>query len=584
MADRDRADVGRLLKDLADGEEAEEVVGACIPDEQPSFLEELLLEMFHENSITAISVRSTLISIICTSFCDTTVLFLRYDLYMEEQQPNPEAPDEDTRRGGLLTAGLAGGLALGGCAPVAIGLTDGHEVVETAIWASIVAGFLCLGRSAIHVLWGHYLTWRPSAYAEKRFERTELNLLVPGNVVLSAFWIRSGFSHLHDRSLDTPLLPSLALFVLVVVVAMETVRCARRTGKRRGTEIVCEGPVGTWFRDFFTTTDEGTGFVHRVMVFLRNPNASKSVSRFLMLMAAIILIPCWVHASAAAGNRLHQIVFGPTPRETTGDSSVASGGSQEKSAGGESRGSGGAGGEAAAEDGEDECAVAYDGEPAPSPYREQLAGLFHAEGAEAAGCPNPARAVDGQQDVWYAKGFCGSELRSLAVTAPEYLPAILYQQAAEFADGRAADGVLLGASSRWPFRAGDLYVVNTTSGSYVLVRRRSSTGAVEAQGGSGSCDSYTTGNLPYTILPPGLVRLWLELVESEWVWPQSAGRDGEAREFEFLHDYPDDEVVATASCPTEQWCTLSVGGEERQTAGWAYTSVPEIEGLAERSG
>jgi hypothetical protein len=502
---------------------------------------------------------------------------------MEEGKPIPKAPSEGPRRGGLLAIGVVTALALGGCAvPVALGLTDGSEAVKTAIWASIVAGFLCLGRSVIHIIWGRYLTRRPSAHPGERLERIELNLLVPGNIIVSAFWIRSGLSHLRERSLDTPLLPSLALFILVILIGMETVRCARRTGKRRGTEIVCEGPVGTWFRDFFTTSDEGTGLVHRMMVFLRNPNSPKTISRFLMLLAAVILIPYSVHTSAATGHRLHRIVFGATPTEKTDSNSFASSGSQEGGSGDESEGSGGedetAIGEAV------ECAVAYDGEPAPSPHREQLAGLFHAEGAKAAGCPTPAQEVAGQEAVWYAKGFCGDELRSLGVTAPEYLPAILYQQAAKFAEARASEGVLLGASSRWPFRAGDLYVVNTTSGSYVLVRRRSSTGAVETQQGGLLCDSYATGNLPYTVLPPGLVRLWLELAETEWVWPQSAGRDGEGRTFEFLHDYPDDEVLATASCPTDQWCTLSVGGEDRQTNGWPYTSVPEMKSLAARSG
>jgi hypothetical protein len=500
---------------------------------------------------------------------------------MEELQSSPQKPDGAARGRAVLALGVLGTLGVCGCLPVALGLGDGREQVEFAIWISILAGFACFGRSAIHVLWGRYLTRHPSSYPEERLERIELNVLVPINMALAAFWVWSGFSALHQKSPETPFLPAFVLSIVVTLVAMETVRCARRTGKRRGTEIVCEGPVGTWFRDLAKTTDEGAGVVHRGMVFLRNPNAPRKVSRFLMLLATIILIPYSVHLSTAAGRGAHRLVFGGPPSESSGGPATAS--DPQAGTSGDDPGSEGSG-EGDSATGPEECAVVYDGEPAPDPNREELAGLFHAEGAEAAGCPTAAREVAGQEGVWFAQGYCGDELRSFGVTAPDYLPAMLYQQAAEFADARAAEGVLLGASSRWPFRAGDLYVVNTTSGSYVLVRRRSSTGTVETGQGDLPCDSYTTGNLPYTVLPPGLVRLWLELAESGWVWPRSTGSADGARSFEFLLDYPDEEPVALATCPSEQWCTLDVNGERRETNGWPYTSVPEIENVATGGG
>jgi hypothetical protein len=473
-----------------------------------------------------------------------------------------------------------GGSTIASCIlVVAFGLTDGRNLFVAAIWLVIVAGFACMARSPIHVIWGKYLTRSPSRYPGQRFERIELNVLVPLNVLLSALWIWWGLSRLgHGSPEATPLLP-LLLFVGVTLVAMETVRCARRIGKRRGTEIVCAGPVGAWFRDLFETSSEGTGFVHKIMVFFRNPNRSKTVSRFVMLLAAMLSLPSSVHASTAVGHRINRLIFGPpTAGLTSPGHSPDAMEKQGEPGKGEQSGAGN-------EDGswEVQCSTAYDGRPSPSPNREQLADLFEAAGSKAAGCPRPAEKVRGQEGVWYARSFCGAELRSVGVTSPGYgyLPAILYQQAARFAAARADEGVLLGTSSRWRHKGGDLYVVDTASGSFVLARRRTSAGQVGPQSGSLPCRSYSDGNVPYTVLPPGLVELWLEVAATEWVWPRSMGATDAGRNFEFVPAYPSQEVVATATCVSDVQCTLSFQGTERTTPESPhYISVPEIASVA----
>lgn len=315
------------------------------------------------------------------------------------------------------------------------------------------------------------------------------------------------------------------------------------------------------------------------MVFLRNPNRPKTVSRIVMLLAATLSLPASVHASTAMGHRFNRLIFGPpAPSLTSPGNSTNE--AEEQSKPGEAGQS-----SAADEDGswEEQCGTVYDGRPSPSPNREQLAGLFEAAGSKVAGCPRPAEKVRGQEGVWYARSFCGAELRSVGVTSPDYgyLPAILYQQAARFAAARVDEGVLLGTSSRWRHEGGDLYVVDTMSGSFVLARRRSSAGEVEAQSESLPCHSHSDGNVPYTVVPPGLVQLWMEVATTEWVWPRSTGTTDAGRSFEFVPAYPSREEVATATCVSDVRCTLSFQGAERTTPGSVFrTSVPEIASVA----
>jgi hypothetical protein len=480
---------------------------------------------------------------------------------------------------GLLKFGYFGGSAIAsGVLAMAFGLTDGRSFAVIAKWVVIAAGISCLMRSPIHIIWGKYLTWRPSRSPSHRFERTELNVLVPLNVLFSGCWIWWAYANLDNGAPSAA--PPLALFVLVTLVAMETVRCARRTGKRRGTEIVCEGPLGDWFREFFETSSEGTGFMHKIMIFLRNPNHPKTISRFLMLVTALLLLPFSVHASTAVGHRLNRLLSGsPTPNITnSGDSSDQE---EEQVDNGET---GQSSVENPNESWEAQCGAVYDGRPSPSPNREQLAVVFKAAGSKAAGCPHPAEKVHDQEGVWYARSFCGPELRSVGVTSPDYgyLPSILYQQAARFALARAKEGVLRGTSSRWSHEGGDLYVVDTSAGSFVLARRRAS---AEESGSSGSgslpCHSYSAGNVPYTVLPPGLVELWLEVAATEWVWPRGVSESGSSRSFEFVPAYPSREVVATATCVSDVQCTLSYQGAIRTTPGTLYnTSISEIDSVA----
>ena len=471
-----------------------------------------------------------------------------------------------------------GGLAAFAGGVVTLGLSDAHHPEFLATWVSVLAGFFCLSRSGVHIGWGKYLTRRPAGPPRLRRVLLELNLLVPANVLLCVVWIWIASVQLTKPAPQPPAIVAIVLATAIVVVAMETVRCVKVAGKRRGTEIVCQGPIGEWFRDLFETSSEDSGFVHKAMLFFRFPNRPTQVSRFLCLLAALMIFPTPVHGSSAGGQSLHRILFQPPEPISGGENRSRREGdaTPEDDPGGE---------EVEEDDDEAECGGAYDAAPAPAVNREQIVALFKDAGMREAGCPRAAEPVAGEDGVWIAPAYCGSKLRSLAVTAPnaDYLPALVYQQAADFALARAREGILLGASARHPIRGGDFYVIDTTLGSFVLIRRRSSTGRLPgSEAGGGSCVAYTSGNVTYTVVPPGLVGLWLDATEEgEWLFPHSTSASGEGEEFEFLTEYPASESLAGASCSSDLRCTLRVDDEVRRSSGRPrYVSVVEITSLA----
>jgi hypothetical protein len=478
----------------------------------------------------------------------------------------------------MLKAGLIGfgGPSLYCVGSVAIGWGDAHQLELFATWISLLAGIACLCRSPIHVFWGGYLTRHPRGSDDERQALIGLNILVPANFLLSASWIWISVDALAQPAPHPPLFLALAIPIAVVFVAVATVACVKETGKRRGTEIVCEGPIGKWFRKFFKASSPITGVLHKVLEFLRYPNSPKVVSRFLCLLAALMFIPIPVHSSATAGERLNQAIssshapiIGEDRPHVQPDESAESGIAE----------GGGKPGLRAW------CRGVYDAAPAPTLNREQIELLFEEEGTREAGCPGAAEAVSGQRGVWVAPAYCGAELRSLAVTAPadDYLPALLYQQAAAFARARGREGLLLGSSTRHPVRGGDFYIVDTVLGSFVLIRRRSSSGRLaRARRGDLPCESYGSGNFVYTVVPPGLVPLWLDAAEEEdWLFPRSTSASGEGDRFEFLAEYPATEKLASASCSSDLICTLWKDGEARQSSGYpSHVAVADITSLA----
>jgi hypothetical protein len=219
------------------------------------------------------------------------------------------------------------------------------------------------------------------------------------------------------------------------------------------------------------------------------------------------------------------------------------------------------------------------GSPAPRPSSDALYGLWLGEsgaGAIEGGCAQPAHVAKDHPAVWVEEGLCEGSLRSYGIAADR--PAsLLYQQAARFALAKEREGVLLGASSREDLRDGDFYLVETELGPYVLIRPQKATGVAPADSTPRRCEDYTSDNYPYTTVPPGLVRIWLQISQHELVFPVSVGRShGAAQKFTFL-GADSGTVVGEAECADADTCSATVPG--RGTLGATDASSISLEAI-----
>lgn len=204
------------------------------------------------------------------------------------------------------------------------------------------------------------------------------------------------------------------------------------------------------------------------------------------------------------------------------------------------------------------------GDGAPHPQRAGIhrvwLGAGTGAGAVQAGCALRARHVRSRSNVWYSIGMCGAAVRSVAVATPTS-SSLLYQQAAEFAMTKVESGELLGASERRSIFEGDAYVIQTTTGPFVLIRSRSSAGPVTPDPGSIPCERFTTRNVRYVTVPPGLIGAWLEIVRAlGWIWPiEDVTNRGSGHDFVFRLG-EDGAIVAHATCVTDIDCTVTRRG------------------------
>jgi hypothetical protein len=175
------------------------------------------------------------------------------------------------------------------------------------------------------------------------------------------------------------------------------------------------------------------------------------------------------------------------------------------------------------------------------------------------GCAQLAEPVPGSPDVFLAVGLCGGKLRSLGIAGTDFA-ALLYQQAARWALGRARAGDVLAAYGRREIAAGDLYVVVTRGGVYILSRSQSGAGQPASDTAPRRCQDIADSNglnVPYVVVPPALIVPWLSVVERiGWVWPV---RDLAARSRAYAFEKTEKHqmvVVAHATCASDRQCTL----------------------------
>jgi hypothetical protein len=201
-------------------------------------------------------------------------------------------------------------------------------------------------------------------------------------------------------------------------------------------------------------------------------------------------------------------------------------------------------------------------------------------GGNETGCLTVAIQVAGHPDVWFAVGYCGADVRGLVAVGPQWPAAAVIQEAAQTAATFAASGELLGVSKRYRIGTGDLVVIATTDGLYLLIRPLLSNGRVAV--GKRWCDAFSDGNVAYTNVPPALLGLMIELEQfraregKDFLWPaDDTSATSVGHDFTF-HASGSAASVARASCADVSHCTLVYQGSRWQSGVTPSPSLDEV--------
>jgi hypothetical protein len=221
------------------------------------------------------------------------------------------------------------------------------------------------------------------------------------------------------------------------------------------------------------------------------------------------------------------------------------------------------------------------GYPAPEPQAADLRRLFAETGAIVAGCAGAAGKVSAGSGVWWTLGRCDGEVRSLAVAGAESPAVLMLQQVAVFAQAKAERGELTGGSPRISAAHGDYQIIETAAGDYVMAREDSSLGGSTLTKPARSCGELSDHDYPYTLVPPGLIELWLQLARKAWVWPVATGETAtHIKQFVFRSIGRAPAEVAIAECPSEDACTMNAAeGRSESSDSYGRTAI-ELERYA----
>ena len=472
----------------------------------------------------------------------------------------------------------------------------------TRTWAVVLASFgvFALARSLIQAGNG-YVTPRPAkkhADLAKRTLARQLNALLGATLILVLAWI-GGAAALFAYP-NAPVLckfgPTLALCALFIVSVLATLDRALEAGLARGTEIVSESKTG---KRLFKMGRSGQAFlpVKWLLDWLDNPTPPDLPSALALSLAAVLMIApvaeLEAHAARTFKQRAKEAFSAPVEGaglDTDRADAEPAGTSTREGTLRASRADAPAPAAGPVPDEPNrECPSGiWPGEGAPAPQRDDLAALWLGRpgvpgyGYGEAGCPSSlARAVTERRDVWSQVGECAGTLRSVGVAAAGRPPALLLQQAGEFARVEAQEARLRGGWARTDIGRGDFYIVDSEPtpavlGSFVLIRRQKATGTIERRVGSGRCRELTDVNVPYTVVAPGMLSHWRRVVERHgWVWPDDGGRAWPAgRRIAFRNEA--NEALAWGTCSTVTSCSLELDGRTYSNDRYLVTTPDEI--------
>lgn len=207
------------------------------------------------------------------------------------------------------------------------------------------------------------------------------------------------------------------------------------------------------------------------------------------------------------------------------------------------------------------------GRKAPGPTARSLYDLWlgpRGVGGLVAGCAEPAKRVRAGSGTWYVAGRSGPVLLSLGVAASDGSAALLLGEGARFAFASATAGSLISASPRVRVGLADLQLINTQSGTYVLVR---------------ATVRPNVSNSQFVIVPPGLVGAWLAAArETSWTWPVAVSANGGERSYEF--ETAAGKIMGEARCENDASCVSRLFDVRLSTHRGEYATLSQIEAVA----
>jgi hypothetical protein len=467
--------------------------------------------------------------------------------------------------------GVFGGVSLFGVLrTVGVATHQLQWLLATLVVAAAAA--YCL-RSGLH-LYVARLHWR-----DRKCFSWRLASWLSAEVVLASAWATFAALVAEDDLSDVSLCVfGSSIYVASVTIGAALVAAQRRVKVPRATEAI---PQCAWFPGFMAWLDAaspapGFAWALRWLERLSQPTATLRISWALVVLAFVPLSAAW---GAGVG-----LLASPAKHAIT--ALVTGHGS--KDAATPPRASSGSGSRAVTvtvasspplPTYTSECRSGQPGDGAPSPASDALRALWlggqgiDGVGALVAGCAERAEPLPGIDGGWWARGTCDGQLRSVGLYVPGAKPALLLQRAASFAQDQAHNGQLKGAFSRLRIFAGDFYVVETSLGTYVLIRQ-SSGGGTTSQNPPAHCGDLADGNIRYTIVPPGLVGIWLDHAQARWIWPVGVGDVAEPTSFEFL-SADGAQIVGEASCQTQQSCSATIGNVPGYPTGPASGLTPQ---------
>jgi hypothetical protein len=389
----------------------------------------------------------------------------------------------------------------------------------------------------------------------------KLRLWVAGEFVAAVSWLVTAWFSISSGS--SLLLFGASVITLVVVISLVTpIEQARRgTPLESASWCVEHSRFGQWLLEVLG--DSGLDWLWPMVGDspARGNKRLASSCIFVTLMAVAVIGLGSVYGAAAqvvravAASHEHHNGSGATAGKGSGASKSASAGASTIT--NRSSTTPGSGGGAGSGGSPPACQSAVD----PSrDQHEQLDNAISVLGLAAAGKVGQPESVSGPCGTWVTEGTCTGKPWSLTVAPPSgATQTLIGTQATEVGLQFVNNQSLIAVTQRLTLSSGEAYGLQTTRGTYVMIRRHSETRAVKGPPPR-TCTAVPATAVLYQVMPPQLAGLWLTMAQSVFTWPVQTGSTATGTTWKFMSDEPNALQVARGGCtPAGCWITKTDG-------------------------